>query len=71
MSDSEIVGKTLLKYRDNPPLHEAGTIEGHWYEMGEIMAIIMYPKTEYTTGEYLTRLAHLMGVDEGGDAERP
>ena len=69
MSDSEMVGRALLRYRDNPPLHEAGGIEGHWYETGEIMAIIMAPKSEFTTGEYLTRLVHLMGVDEkGGDA---
>ena len=69
MSDSETVGRALLRYRDNPPLHEAGVIEGHWYEIGEIMAIIMAPKSEFTTGEYLTRLAHLMGVDEGGTHE--
>lgn len=68
MSDSEMVGRALLKYRDNPPLHEGGVIEGQWYEMGEIMAIIMAPKSEFTIGEYLTRLAYLMGVDEGGDA---
>ena len=59
-----MVGRQLLEYRDNPPLHKAGVFSGHWYEMGEIMVIIMAPKTEFTTGEYLTRLAHLMGVDE-------
>lgn len=66
--ESERVGRALLAYKDNPPTHEAGPLSGRWYELGDVHRIIMAPRTEYTTGELLTRLAELMGVrDEHAD----
>ena len=62
--DSQVVGRELLEYRDNPPLHDMGAFDVHCYALGDIIEIVMRPNPEFTTGELLTRLAHLMGVDE-------
>lgn len=69
-AESQRVGKALLEYRDNPPCNEVGgTLCGQWYVPGDVMAIIMEPETVFTTADYLTRLAHLMGVDDGAGTE--
>jgi hypothetical protein len=69
-AESQRVGKALLEYRDNPPCNEVGgTLCGQWYVPGDVMAIIMEPETVFTTADYLTRLAHLMGVDDGTGTE--
>ena len=60
MTESERVARELLAYRDNPPVRQAGLVEGQWYEFGEILWIIMAPRCEFTTHELLTRLAELM-----------
>lgn len=61
MTESERVARELLAYRDNPPVRQAGLVEGQWYESGDILWIIMAPRSEFTTYELLTRLAELMG----------
>ena len=61
MTESERVARELLAYRDNPPVRQAGLVEGQWYESGDILWIIMAPRCEFTTYELLTRLAELMG----------
>lgn len=60
MTESERVARELLAYRDNPPVRQAGLVEGQWYESGDILWIIMAPRCEFTTHELLTRLAELM-----------
>lgn len=63
--DSGLVGRRLLEYRDSPPTRTDGIFEGQWYETGDIRGIIMAPKSEFTGAELLTRLAELMGVNDG------
>lgn len=60
MTESERVARELLAYRDNPPVRQAGLVEGQWYESGDILWIIMAPRSEFTTYELLTRMAELM-----------